>query len=78
MLASPDAANRRIRPVRAVLPLVKPYSAIRHELLGMGLDTGTANGRLMLNLRDLVAQFEREVMLEKQREGIAKAKGEGK
>jgi DNA invertase Pin-like site-specific DNA recombinase len=44
----------------------------------MGLDTSTASGRLMLNVLGSVAQFEREVMLERQREGIAKAKGEGK
>jgi Resolvase, N terminal domain len=50
----------------------------RLRILGMGLDTATANGRLMLNVLGSVAQFEREVMLERQREGIAKAKGEGK
>jgi DNA invertase Pin-like site-specific DNA recombinase len=32
----------------------------------------------MLNVLGSVAQFEREVMLERQREGIAKAKSEGK
>ena len=48
------------------------------RILGIGLDTATANGRLMLNVFGSVAQFEREVMLERQREGIAKAKGEGK
>ena len=32
----------------------------------------------MLNLLGSIAQFEREVMLERQREGIAKAKAEGK
>jgi DNA invertase Pin-like site-specific DNA recombinase len=32
----------------------------------------------MLNVIGSVAQFEREVMLERQREGIAKAKAEGK
>jgi DNA invertase Pin-like site-specific DNA recombinase len=32
----------------------------------------------MLTVLAGVAQFEREVMLERQREGIAKAKGEGK
>jgi len=44
----------------------------------MGLDTGNASGRLMLNVLSSVAQFEREVMLERQREGIAKAKAAGK
>ncbi len=32
----------------------------------------------MMNLIGSVAQFEREMMLERQREGIAKAKAEGK
>jgi DNA invertase Pin-like site-specific DNA recombinase len=47
------------------------------KVLAMGLDTGTPTGRLMLNMLASVAQFEREVMLERQREGIAKAKSEG-
>lgn len=44
----------------------------------LGIDTATPNGRLMLNLLGSIAQFEREIMLERQREGIAKAKAEGK
>lgn len=35
-------------------------------------------GNLMLNLLGAVAEFEREMILERQREGIAKAKAEGK
>ena len=48
------------------------------KVLSMGLDTSTATGRLMFNVIGSVAQFEREMMLERQREGIAKAKAEGK
>jgi DNA invertase Pin-like site-specific DNA recombinase len=48
------------------------------QVLAMGLDTSTATGRLMLNVIGSVAQFEREMMLERQREGIAKAKAEGR
>jgi DNA invertase Pin-like site-specific DNA recombinase len=33
---------------------------------------------MMLNVMASVAQFEREMMLERQKEGIAKAKAEGK
>lgn len=50
--------------------------ALRIE--AMGVDTSTPTGKLMLNVLASVAQFEREMMLERQREGIAKAKGEGK
>lgn len=48
------------------------------RILALDLDTSTPTGKLMLNLLGSVAQFEREIMLERQREGIAKAKGEGK
>lgn len=48
------------------------------RILAMGLDTGTPTGTLMLNVLGSVAQFEREIMLERQREGIAKAKAAGK
>lgn len=42
------------------------------------LNTDSPNGRLMLTILGAIAQFERELMLERQREGIAKAKAEGK
>jgi DNA invertase Pin-like site-specific DNA recombinase len=48
------------------------------RILSMNLDTGTATGKLMLNLLASIAEFERELMLERQREGIAKAKAHGK
>ena len=48
------------------------------SILNMNLDTTTPTGRLMLTLIGSIAQFEREIMLERQREGIAKAKAEGK
>lgn len=48
------------------------------RILAMNLDTGTATGQLMLNLLASVAEFERKIMLERQREGIAKAKARGR
>lgn len=48
------------------------------RILGSPIDTSTPTGALMLNILASIAQFEREIMLERQREGIAKAKGEGK
>ena len=44
----------------------------------IGLDTTGPTGRLMLNLLASIAQFEREMMLSRQKEGIAKARAEGK
>jgi DNA invertase Pin-like site-specific DNA recombinase len=48
------------------------------RVLAMNLDTSTPTGKLILNVVGSIAEFEREMMLERQREGIAKAKGEGK
>jgi DNA invertase Pin-like site-specific DNA recombinase len=42
------------------------------------LDTATSTGRLMLAVIGAVGQAEREAMLERQRDGIAKAKREGR
>ncbi len=45
---------------------------------GQTLDTGTAIGKLMLTVIGAAGQFEREMMLERQRDGIAKAKRAGR
>ena len=42
------------------------------------MSTDTANGKLMLTVLGAIAEFERELMLERQREGIFKAKAAGK
>jgi DNA invertase Pin-like site-specific DNA recombinase len=47
------------------------------RIINLGVDTGTPTGQLMLHVLSGVAQFEREMMLERQREGIAKAKANG-
>lgn len=59
-----------------VARLEKKGVALR--VLALNLDTSTPTGKLMLNMLGAVAQFEREMMLERQREGIAKAQAEGK
>jgi DNA invertase Pin-like site-specific DNA recombinase len=47
------------------------------SLGGQQIDTSTATGKLLLNLLSSIGQFEREMMLERQREGVARAKAEG-
>jgi DNA invertase Pin-like site-specific DNA recombinase len=71
------------RLARSVADLVTITEALRKKgvelrILSMNLDTATPTGKLMLNLLGSIAEFERELMLERQREGIAKAKAEGK
>src|ERR1700733_2973425 len=72
--------DRLARSVADLCAIVKRIEAKNAALriLAIGLDTATSTGKLMLNVLASVAQFEREMMLERQREGIAKAKGEGK
>lgn len=48
------------------------------RILNMGIDTSTPTGKLMLTVLGGIAEFERGIMLERQREGIAKAKAAGK
>jgi DNA invertase Pin-like site-specific DNA recombinase len=48
------------------------------RILSLNIDTGTASGKLMLNVMGAIAEFERELMLERQIEGIAAAKLAGK
>ncbi len=71
------------RLARSVADLVAITETLRTKgvalrILSMNLDTATPTGKLMLNLLGSIAEFERELMLERQREGIAKAKAEGK
>lgn len=71
------------RLARSVPHLVEIMNQLEAKGVGLrildgAIDTTTPTGRLMLNLLSSIAQFEREIMLERQREGIAKAKAEGK
>jgi DNA invertase Pin-like site-specific DNA recombinase len=71
------------RLARSVAHLVEIAARLQTKkvalrILGMGIDTSTATGRMMFSIIGAVAQFEREMMLERQREGIAKAKTEGR
>ncbi len=46
-------------------------------VLNLGIDTKSPTGRLMLTMIGAVASFERELLLERQAEGIAIAKAKG-
>ncbi|AOO81727.1 recombinase family protein [Bosea vaviloviae] len=72
-----DRLARSMAHLMDLLKVIDGKGASLH-ILSMNLDTGSPTGRLMLNVLGSVAQFEREIMLERQREGIAKAKAAGK
>jgi len=72
--------DRLARSVQHLLEIAERVKAKGADLsiLNLGADTSTATGRLMFTVIGAIACFERELMLERQREGIAKAKAEGK
>jgi DNA invertase Pin-like site-specific DNA recombinase len=72
-----DRLARSVADLMAILQaLERKRVAVR--ILNLGMDIQTPTGKLMLTVLGGVAQFEREMMLERQREGIAKAKSAGK
>ncbi|KQW85557.1 hypothetical protein ASC89_00260 [Devosia sp. Root413D1] len=75
-----DRLARSVVNLQEILDdLAEKEVALRILDFGGGVaDTGSAQGKLMLNIFASIAQFEREIMLERQREGIAKAKADKK
>jgi DNA invertase Pin-like site-specific DNA recombinase len=72
-----DRLARSMADLVAITSKLKA-KGVELQVLAMNLDTTTPTGKLMLNLMGSFAEFEREIMLERQREGVAKAKAEGK
>ncbi|MDV7144090.1 recombinase family protein [Tropicimonas sp. TH_r6] len=72
--------DRLARNMKHLLEIVETINSTGATLriLDMDLDTGTPTGKLMLQVLGAVGEFERAMMLERQREGIAKAKAEGR
>jgi DNA invertase Pin-like site-specific DNA recombinase len=71
--------DRIARSTKHLLEIVETLvsKSVTLKILNINLDTSTPTGKLMLTMLGGIAEFEREIMLERQREGyeIAKAKG---
>lgn len=72
-----DRLARSVRHLGEITQTLRQKNASL-QILNLGIDTGNATGELVLNVMASIAQFERSMMLERQREGIAKAKTAGK
>jgi DNA invertase Pin-like site-specific DNA recombinase len=71
------------RLARSISNLLQIVDALKRKgvtlrVLNIGLDTANPTGKLMLTMLGAIAEFEREMMLERQRDGIAAAKDQGK
>ncbi len=72
-----DRLARSIKDLTNILATLDE-KGVNLVILDMNLDTTTPTGRLMINLLGSIAQFERELLLERQKIGIQKAKEQGK
>lgn len=72
--------SRLARSTKDLLDIVEQLKEKKVELVSNkeNIDTSTPTGKLMLTMIGAIAEFERENLLERQREGIAIAKKEGK
>ena len=75
-----DDFSRLARSTMDLLQMVQQLQAKKIELVSVkeSIDTSTATGKLMLTMIGAINEFERQNLLERQREGIAIAKREGK
>lgn len=72
--------SRLARSTSDLLSIVKTLNEQGVQLISLkeNFDTSTPAGKLMLTMFAGLAEFEREIILERQKEGIAIAKAEGK
>lgn len=77
IVTKPDRLARSTADLLATAKLLDT-KGVTLRILSMNVDTSTPTGKLMLTLLGGIAEFERDLMLERQREGIAKAKADGK
>lgn len=71
--------SRLARNTKDLLEIVEGLGAKGVHLVSNkeGIDTSTANGKLILTMLGAIAEFERQNLLERQREGIEIAKRKG-
>lgn len=72
-----DRAARSISDMVSITKSLKDIGASL-RILDMNIDTDTPTGALMLNIFSSVAQFEKDMMLQRQRVGIDAAKAKDK
>jgi DNA invertase Pin-like site-specific DNA recombinase len=72
------------RLVRSTVHLMKILDELKEKSVELkvldssGIDTSTPNGRAFISILGVIAELERNIMLERQKEGIAAAKRAGK
>lgn len=72
--------DRLVRSTKDLLDIVELLEKRKAALkiLNINLDTATPTGKLMLTLLGAIAEFEKNLMLERQRDGIIRAQAAGR
>lgn len=77
IVTKPDRLARSTADLLAIARTLEDKGVVL-RILSMAVDTSTPTGKLILTVLGGIAEFERDLMLERQREGITKAKADGK
>ena len=77
VVTKPERLARNVIDLLGIVERLKA-KGVTVRILSMHLDTSNPTSMLTLSIMAAVSQWEREIMLERQRAGIAKAKAEGK
>ncbi len=72
-----DRLARSVPDLYRIVDILKDKK-VNLNIISLGIDTGTPSGKVMLTMMGAFAEFERGIMLERQKEGIEKARQEGK
>ena len=72
--------DRFARSLRQLVDALEEFRALRIEFVSLheGVDTSTPNGRLIFGIFASIAEFERELIRERVRSGLAAARARGK
>jgi DNA invertase Pin-like site-specific DNA recombinase len=72
--------DRFARSLRQLVNALEEFRSLGIEFVSLheGVDTSTANGRLVFGIFATIAEFERELIRDRVRSGIASAKAKGK
>jgi DNA invertase Pin-like site-specific DNA recombinase len=72
--------DRFARSLRQLVNALEEFRSLGIEFVSLheGVDTSTANGRLVFGIFATIAEFERELIRERVRSGIASARANGK
>jgi DNA invertase Pin-like site-specific DNA recombinase len=77
VVTKPDRLARSVTDLMAIVDRLQAKD-VSLRILSLNLTTGDPTSNLVLSLLGAIGSWEREIMLERQRAGIAKAKAEGR